>query len=34
MKRWLPSFLIIGLVVTPVAFANADAECKALAIHS
>ena len=33
MKRhlWLPSFLIIGLVVTPAAFANADAEREALA---
>lgn len=36
MKRnhWLPSFLIIGLVVTPAAFADADAECEALASHS
>ena len=33
MKRhlWLPSFLIIGLVVTPAAFADADAEREALA---
>ena len=33
MKRhlWLPSFLIIGLVVTPTAFADADAEREALA---
>ena len=33
MKRhlWLPSFLIIGLVVTPAAFAVADAEREALA---
>lgn len=33
MKRhlWLPSFLIIGLVVTPVAFADGDAEREALA---
>ena len=33
MKRhlWLPSFLIIGLVVTPSAFADADAEREALA---
>ena len=33
MKRhlWLPSFLIIGLVVTPAAFANAAAEREALA---
>ena len=32
MKRhlWLPSFLIIGLVVTPAAFADADAEREAL----
>ena len=33
MKRhlWLPSFLIIGLVVTPAALADADAEREALA---
>lgn len=33
MKRhlWLPSFLIIGLVVTQQAFADADAEREALA---
>ena len=33
MKRhlWLPSFLIIGLAITPVAFADADAEREALA---
>ena len=33
MKRhlWLPFFLIIGLVVTPAAFADADAEREALA---
>ncbi|MDT0499213.1 RAQPRD family integrative conjugative element protein [Algiphilus sp. W345] len=33
MKRhlWLPSFLIIGLVVTPTAFGDADAEREALA---
>ena len=32
MKRhlWLPSFLIIGLVVTPAAFADAEAEREAL----
>ena len=28
---WLPSFLIIGSLVTPVAFADADAEREALA---
>ena len=33
MKRhlWLPSFLIIGLAITPAAFADADAEREALA---
>ncbi len=33
MKRhlWLPSFLIIGLAITPVAFAAAGAEREALA---
>jgi RAQPRD family integrative conjugative element protein len=33
MKRhlWLRSFLIIGLAITPVAFADADAEREALA---
>lgn len=28
---WLPSFLIIGLAITPAAFADADAEREALA---
>ncbi len=28
---WLPSFLIIGVVVTPTAFADVDAEREALA---
>ena len=33
MKRhlWLPSILIIGLAITPAAFADADAEREALA---
>lgn len=33
MKRhlWLPSFLIIGLAITPAAFADAEAEREALA---
>ncbi len=32
MKRhlWLPTFLIIGLAITPAAFADADAEREAL----
>ena len=30
-RLWLPSFLIIGSLVTPVAFADADAEREALA---
>jgi len=35
MKRhlWLPSFLIIGLVVTPAAFADAERESLAKIIH-
>ena len=33
---WLPSFLIIGLFITPMAFADAEAEREALAkiIHA